>query len=117
MKKFPTFLKIKSSNKPIEELSKNLQEHYIETILKPRIREAICDFIIANSLQANYFNFYEHVSEQITLQTVQIVVGSLQKELESIGWKTKLAYGNTGMFIYSTNDPPITYVAEEDIIS
>ena len=28
------------------------------------------------------------------------------KEIEHIGWKTKLTYGNTAMFIYSTEQPP-----------
>lgn len=28
------------------------------------------------------------------------------KEIEYIGWKTKLTYGNTAMFIYSTENPP-----------
>ena len=28
------------------------------------------------------------------------------KELEELGWKCKLSYGQTALFIYSTENPP-----------
>jgi hypothetical protein len=30
----------------------------------------------------------------------------VRNELEYIGWKTKLSFGDTGLFIYSTENPP-----------
>jgi len=34
------------------------------------------------------------------------IVKQICSELEELGWKTKLSYGDTGLFIYSTENPP-----------
>ena len=34
------------------------------------------------------------------------------KELESMNWKCLTSFGGTGLFIYSTEHPPITYHAD-----
>jgi hypothetical protein len=36
------------------------------------------------------------------------IVESVSEELRELGWKTKLSFGDTGLFIYSTENPPIS---------
>lgn len=37
---------------------------------------------------------------------VEKFLTSIIEELAELGWKTKLSFGDTGLFIYSTEDPP-----------
>jgi hypothetical protein len=34
------------------------------------------------------------------------IISNVISELNEIGWKTKLSFGDTGLFIYSTSEPP-----------
>ena len=34
------------------------------------------------------------------------IIDTISKELNTLGWKTKLSFGDTGLFIYSTENPP-----------
>lgn len=35
------------------------------------------------------------------------ILSDIIPELEALGWKAKTSFGNTGLFIYSTEDPPV----------
>lgn len=45
----------------------------------------------------------EHVKN---MEITQQMWEQVSKELELMGWKTKLSYGDTGAFIYSSDKPP-----------
>lgn len=49
-------------------------------------------------------DFSQHYAQQA--DTTREMWDQIAKELESLGWKTKLSYGDTGAFIYSTDEPP-----------
>lgn len=34
------------------------------------------------------------------------ILDKVSSELHTLGWNTKLSFGDTGLFIYSTKDPP-----------
>ena len=34
------------------------------------------------------------------------IIDTITEELHTLGWKTKLSFGDTGLFIYSTENPP-----------
>ena len=36
------------------------------------------------------------------------IVTKITNELHELGWKTKLSFGDTGLFIYSTVDQPVS---------
>jgi hypothetical protein len=37
---------------------------------------------------------------------VQQIVSVIREELKSLGWKTQMSYGGTGLFIFSEETPP-----------
>lgn len=75
------------------EILKLLRKNIFHLVLKCKEREFF-DLEIFNR---------QHVhSMEITNQLVNQVL----EELHSLGWKTILSYGGTGLFIYSTEEPP-----------
>lgn len=36
------------------------------------------------------------------------IVETLRSELHALGWKTQLSFGDTALFVYSTDKPPVT---------
>jgi hypothetical protein len=36
------------------------------------------------------------------------ILRKIISELHGLGWKTKLSFGDTGLFIYSTDEPPVS---------
>jgi hypothetical protein len=36
------------------------------------------------------------------------ILEEITPELHELGWKTKLSFGDTGLFIYSTDEPPVS---------
>jgi len=69
------------------------QEIY-NTIIK---RKDETEFIDLDFFQRKFCN------KNISLKNI---VEQLRNELHELGWKTKLSYGDTGLFIYSTENPP-----------
>ena len=47
------------------------------------------------------FNLKNHITTEITIKLLLIII----PELENLGWKCKLAFGNTGLFIYKNELP------------
>jgi len=37
----------------------------------------------------------------------------IMEELQTLGWNCKTSFGGTGLFVYSTNDPPASCYSEE----
>ena len=69
------------------------QEIY-NTIIK---RKDETDYIDLDVFQRRFCN------KNISLKDI---VDKICYELHDLGWKTKLSYGDTGLFIYSTENPP-----------
>lgn len=42
---------------------------------------------------------------KITMSTVGTICAVIQEELHTNGWKTKLSFGDTGLFIFIENQP------------
>ena len=70
------------------------QEVY-ELLLK---RKDDNEYIDLDSFAARYFNR--------KLTNVMKITEQVCCELKKLGWNTKLSFGDTGLFIYSTENPP-----------
>ena len=51
-----------------------------------------------------YFNLYNSYGKT----TISTIIDNIIEELHKLNWKTKLSFGDTGLFIYSTEEPPKT---------
>ena len=97
MKKFPSFLS--PSNR-----SYFLQQY--REYLTHAIRKKIFKHVLTKK-ETDYFSL-EEVNESVNnLQLVQEVVSDLKNELVELGWKCNFAHGNTALFIYSSENPPV----------
>ena len=97
MKEFPKCLNVKNK--------KNFPDiHYNRTLCY--FRRDIYEHILREK-ENNYFDLErfnkKYVNDMsIMRRMVYVIIG----ELESFGWRCKLSFGDTGLFIYSTEKPP-----------
>lgn len=77
-----------------------------ERIIK-ELRNDIYNFIISRKDENDYFDIElfgnKHNYKKAKLENMMYFIRS---ELEELGWKTKLSFGDTGLFIFSTKDDP-----------
>jgi hypothetical protein len=89
MNKFPDFINEKNRAKFADILE--------ERILQ-KLREEILDVV----LQDDCSNFYDISSFKYgSYKNIKDLIKQVMKELEELGWKTKLSYGDTALFIYT----------------
>lgn len=69
-------------------------------------RNEIYDFIISRDTENEYFDIDIFNIKNNSLKFSDIFVDKIINELHQLGWKTKLSFGNTGLFIYSTDELP-----------
>jgi hypothetical protein len=97
MREFPPTLNAKNK--------KQFNELYYNRVLC-YLRKKLYEHIISHD-ENNYFeldifqNNYKISTEDLSKMT-NIVI----EELENLGWKCKLSFGDSAIFIYSTDDPP-----------
>ena len=97
MKIFPSILNIKNKEN-FETIRYNRTLCYL--------RRDIYDHIISHE-ENNYFAIGKfdrnhHKDMKITLKIIKTIMA----ELTTLGWSCKLSFGNTGLFVYSTENPP-----------
>ena len=71
-------------------------------------RQQIYEHIINRKDENDYFaiDVFESKFLKNYPDTIQQMTNTIIKELESMEWKCKLSFGDTGLFIYSTEKPP-----------
>lgn len=85
----------------------NFNNLYLDYIEK-QLREDIFVHIVKRKNEDDYIDL-DYYSSKYGKDEVYKVLPILTKELEAEGaWKTKLSFGDTGLFIYSTDDLPKT---------
>ena len=100
MKEFPVRLKPKNKSK----FSRYLYERNL-SYLRKEIYELVLmgnedDYFVIDKFQRSH-----HIPADAMAKMIQTVT----EELEQLGWKCKTSFGDTGLFIYSTDDPPPSY--------
>ncbi len=96
MKEFPTFLK--PENK--EEFKAKNHER-----LKCYLRRDLYEHIISHT-ENEYFSLDDFNRRVNNMEQTKTLVDEIIPELTTLGWKCQKAYGDTGLFIYSTEKPP-----------
>jgi hypothetical protein len=75
--------------------------------IKCCIREYIHDFLLNRKDDSVYVDLdmlCNKYNKKINI--IQEIITDICLELKDLGWNTKLSYGDTGLFIYSTTEPP-----------
>lgn len=95
MDKFPDYLNIlKKDNFKI------IKYKRLENIF----REDVLIHLINRKDENDYIDLdkYSHFDKN----ELAIIFYKVRNEIQELGWKTKLSFGDTGLFIYSTEKPP-----------
>ena len=96
MKEFP-----KSLNAKYKEKFREI--HYNR--IKCYLRKSLYEHIISHE-EKDYFSLDEFNSKfNIPIELTQKILESIIPEIEKLGWKCTLSFGNTGLFIYSEEKP------------
>lgn len=101
MKKFPEKLNPKY---------KDTFPNFWKKRVKCYLRREIYEHILSHT-EDEYFSldiFDKKINPKSDMKTVQTLAEELVQELKDLGWKCIFSYGNTGLFIYSTEKPPKT---------
>lgn len=70
------------------------------------LRRDIYDLLLKED-ETNYFDLSKFANNRDILDDdIKKMTKSVQDELEVRGWKTKTSFAGTGLFIYSTENPP-----------
>jgi hypothetical protein len=84
-----------------------------KNILKINLRSKITEFILFRNSENDYFdidnfisNYNTYKSTNTILKYVSEFIDEIINELGNLGWKCKLSFGDTGLFIYSSENPP-----------
>jgi len=100
MNKFPLNLGVKNINYFSE-------YHYNDILLL--FRESIYKHMISNK-ENDYFDLDKFCKTFCKNRSavIQDMLKTIIPELELLGWKCQTSFGETGLFIYSTEDPPLS---------
>lgn len=96
MKQFPGFLKVKNK----ENFATLNHER-----LKCYLRRDLYEHIISHE-EKDYFSLDEFNKRVNNMALTKQLVNEVISELENLDWKCKTSFGGTGLFIYSTENPP-----------
>lgn len=84
------------------------QEYKIKELEKILSKEII-NHLISRENEDEYFDLFIFRSSLpfiVTVNELNIALENIKKELCNNGWNVKTSFGDTGLFIYSTEDPP-----------
>lgn len=97
MKEFPDCLNVKNKE--------NFHQlHYNRTLCYLRID--LYEHIIKED-ENSYFELEKFNKKYLkNMDVMQKMVKVVIEELQKLGWKCKLSFGNTGLFIFSSEKPP-----------
>jgi hypothetical protein len=72
------------------------------------LRRDVYEHILKNN-EDDYFDVSGFNEKYVKdLETVVKMMETIELELKNLGWNTKLCYGNTGLYIYSTVELPVS---------
>jgi hypothetical protein len=102
MNKFPTDININNKN--------NFKNYNYNRVIK-QLRNDIYNHLISRREETDYFdieNFRKkyNYNDQDDSENFEIILKQIIDELKKLGWNIELSYGDTGLFIYSTEEKP-----------
>ena len=76
--------------------------------IKSILRQEIYDLLLTRKDENVYVDLdiflMKHCNRKACI--LENIVNIIRDELQNMGWNTKLGFGDTGLFIYSTETPP-----------
>lgn len=96
MKNFPSKLNV-NNKENFEKINYERNKCYL--------RRDIYEHVISHE-EKDYYSLDDFNQKIKNMSLVQKMVEELIPELEELGWKCKLSYGGTGLFVYSGVLPP-----------
>jgi hypothetical protein len=105
MNSFPLEIDIKNKKIDYENYDLNFGEINYNLIIN-RFRRDIHELLVSRRDENEYFALDDFATRNSSSKYLADMTLTIVKELEEFGWKTKLSFGNTGLFIYSTENPP-----------
>ena len=85
--------------------SSNFEElNYIRLI--SLIRADLYELIVSRNDENEYFALDDFANRNSCSSLLSRITSQIVSELNEKGWNTKLSFGDTGLFIYSTEDKP-----------
>ena len=96
MDKFPDYLNVSQKDN-----FKKIKYKRLEDIF----REDIFIHLINRKDENEYIDLDKYYSNFDKNEIAKIFY-KIRDEIHGLGWKTKLSFGDTGLFIYSTENPP-----------
>ena len=74
--------------------------------IKNELRKRVREFVIGRESENEYLDLTSF-SRQYSVPDMSIYIDIVGKELEKVGWKWKLGFGETALFIFE-KDVPVT---------
>jgi hypothetical protein len=106
MNKFPKEIDIKNKTLQVDEYHLNFKSYNDERIIKI-FRNEVYDYLISRKEENDYFDIegfckkYNYDRKDFISILEKVLI-----ELQKMGWKTELSYGDSAVFIYSTEEKP-----------
>lgn len=88
------------------EINKDNKENFnnlFNNMVLCMIREDIYRLLISRKDENEYVDLDKYYSKYGKNTNI---IDNIITELNQLGWKTKLSFGDTGLFVYSTENPP-----------
>ena len=107
MNSFPTEIDIRNKDIVLQPYKKNFEKYNYERIIM-NLRKDIYEHLISRKDENDYFdteifckkfNYYDKTTFSSILKIVL-------EEITDLGWNTQLSFGDTGLFIFSTEEKP-----------
>ena len=77
------------------------------------MRKDISEIMIKGD-ENEYFDLQKFgVKFRLNNKDIESMIDTISEELHRLGWKTKTSFGNTALFVYSTEQPPSSCYVEE----
>ena len=100
MKQFPERLNVKNKEKFAEFNYERNKCYMRKEIYELMIKGDENDYYVIDDFARKY------LKNDMTIALKMIE--EIMNELNNLGWKTKISYGGTALFIYSTNEAPVS---------
>lgn len=86
--------------------NKDIFSKYLYYMTLKNIRRDIFEFMISRKDEDKYFDLDKYLCQKDNADDIASMMNTISTELFALGWKTKLSFGGTGLFVYSTETPP-----------
>jgi hypothetical protein len=96
MDKFPDYLNVLHKDN-----FNTIKYNRLENIF----REDVFIHLINRKNENDYIDLDKYLSN-FDKNEISKIFYKIRDEIHALGWKTKLSFGDTGLFIYSTENPP-----------